>query len=54
MSMQGVIGIFSLIVILAIITTIVSRKNSATIIDRVGDLFTKSLFVAMGSTKLAA
>ena len=48
MTPQGIIGVLTLIVILAIITTIVSRRNSATIINALGSFFSGSIRVAMG------
>jgi len=48
MSFQGILGVLTLIVVLAIITTIVSRRNSATVIDSLGSFFSNSIRVAMG------
>lgn len=48
MSPQSIFNVLTLIVILAIITTIVSRRNSATIINALGSFFSGSLKVAMG------
>jgi hypothetical protein len=48
MSVQGVFGVLTLIVVLAIITTIVSRQNSALIINQLGAFFSTALRTAMG------
>lgn len=48
MTPQGILGVLSLIVILAIITTIVSRRNSADVINALGSFFSGSIKVAMG------
>jgi hypothetical protein len=49
MSFQGILGVLTLIVVLAIITTIVARPNSATVIGAMGSFFSNSLRVAMGT-----
>lgn len=48
MSFQGVLAIFGAIVVVAGITTVVTRPNSATIINAIGSLFTNALRTAMG------
>lgn len=48
MTAQKIVNVLTLIVILAIITTIVSRRNSATIINALGSFFSGSIKVAMG------
>jgi hypothetical protein len=48
MTAQSIVGVLSLIVVLAIITTIVSRQNSATVINALGSFFSNSIRVAMG------
>lgn len=48
MTPQTVINLLGLIVVLAIITTIVSRRNSATVINALGSFFSNSIKVAMG------
>lgn len=48
MNLQGIISILTLIVILAIITTIVTRQNSVSIINSLSSFFSSSLRVAMG------
>lgn len=48
MTAQNIFNVLTLIVILAIITTIVTRSNSATIINALGSFFSGSIKVAMG------
>jgi hypothetical protein len=48
MSFQGILAIFGAIVVVAGITTVVTRPNSATIINAIGSLFTSALRTAMG------
>jgi hypothetical protein len=48
MTAQGIFSVLTLIVVLAIITTIVSRRNSATVINSLGSFFSNSIRVAMG------
>lgn len=47
-TVQGIFAIVGGIVTLAIITTIVMRPNSATVIGAIGNAFTSSLTAAMG------
>lgn len=49
MSPQGIFSILTLIVILAIITTLVTKRNTASIINALGTFFSGSLRVAMGN-----
>ncbi len=49
MSFQGVLALFGAIVVVAGITTVVMRPNSATVINAIGSLFTGSLRTAMGN-----
>lgn len=48
MTIQGILALFGAIVVVAGITTVVTRPNSATIINAIGNLFTGSLRTAMG------
>ncbi len=48
MTVQGILAIFGAIVTVAMVTTIVTRPNSATIINSIGSLFTGALRTAMG------
>lgn len=47
-SLQGIFAILGAIVTVALITTVVMRPNSATVIGAIGDAFTGSLTAAMG------
>lgn len=47
-TVQGLFAILGAIVTLAIITTVVMRPNSATVIGAFGNAFTGSLRAAMG------
>ena len=48
MTIQGILALFGAIVVVAGITTVVTRPNSATIINAIGSLFTGALRTAMG------
>lgn len=48
MSVQNIIAVFSAIVVVAGITTIVTSANSAAIIQAIGSMFSGSLRAAMG------
>ena len=47
-SMQGIFAILGAIVTVALITTVVMRPNSATVIGALGNAFSGSLTAAMG------
>lgn len=49
MNPDKLLSIGSAIVTVALVTTIVSHKNSAAVIRAVGDMFTGSLRAAMGN-----
>ncbi len=48
MAVQSIFSVLTLIVTLAIITTIVSRQNSALIINQLGAFFSGAIRTAMG------
>lgn len=48
MNVQGLFSVLTLIVVLAIVTTIVSRQNSALIINQMGSFFSNAIRTAMG------
>lgn len=48
MSLDRVFGVASAIVGVALVTTIVSHKESANVIKAIGDAFKGSLFAAQG------
>lgn len=47
-SLQGIFAILGAIVTVALITTVVMRPNSATVIGALGNAFSGSLTAAMG------
>lgn len=49
MTIQAILSIFAAIVVVAGITSVVTRRNSATIINAIGSLFTNALRTAMGN-----
>jgi hypothetical protein len=49
MGLEGIFDIASMIVVLAIITTIVAHTESKRVIAAIGDAFQGSLKVAMGN-----
>jgi hypothetical protein len=49
MGLEGIFDIASMIVVLAIITTIVAHPESKKVISAIGDAFQGSLKVAMGN-----
>jgi len=49
MSLDGVFGIAGALVTVALVTTIVSHKNSAGIVKSVGDAFIGALKAAQGN-----
>ena len=48
MTIQAILALLGMIVVVGGITSVVMRRNSATIINSIGSVFTGSLRVAMG------
>jgi uncharacterized membrane protein len=49
MNMDKVVNIFAMLVIVAGVTTVVARPNSANVIRAFGETFTNSIKAAMGA-----